>query len=1022
MKEKFKYRFSPSGTAGLFVMAGGFSVIIGWLFDIQLLKTVMPGLTSMRITTAFSFIFTGASLFFLSEKKSINLSNFLSFIVLFIGLSSAADYIFVWFVRPEGIFLIDNIAVRAAFTDSAKMSFITSGLFLLSSLCLIFISRKKAKNIVLIFSFIISFVSFFSIMEYLFGTSIIGYLFNSIPMALHTCIYFLILSLGFLLFKNESESVNILNSEKAGGYMIRRLLPAVIFIPVIVGWLDLNAHSIGLIDFNVAVIFFVTFSSSILLFLIWRNAVEFDRIDLIKQKAEKKYLKLIDGSPIGLYAADPEGNFLEVNKKLLEIFGYDCKEKFYESGLRTLHTNPEDYEQWFTLISKNNSVNNFVFKAKRNDGTEIWINHNSNAAVDESGRILIIEGSIEDITEQKIAKEIIKNSEKRFRSLIENGNDIILLMDAEGKIKYISQPVHKNFGYKPEELIGLSIINLLHPDETKVNKQILEKVLANPGVTINAQIRKLHREGYYNWIELTATNLLSDPDINSIVVNYRDITQKKIAEDKLRDSKKKYKDIFDYATIGIFQSKEDGTIIKANKCLVNMLGYDTIEEFLKLNLKDDIYFDKNDRAKIIELMDIRTTVSDYEVQWKKKNNELIWVNIRGHKVNHNGKSYYEGFINDITKSKSAEKALRDSEKKFKELADLLPLTVFETDLKGNLKFYNAAALKTFGYKTDESNDLNVFNFIVPEDVLTAKQNFRKIIVGEKTFGSELRAMRKNGEVFPCIIYANQIYNDKRTPIGIRAVLIDITDRKKALEDLMNAKEKAEEANRLKSGFLSAMSHEIRTPLNAILGITAILKDEFCNNVSTDIKDLVYSMEEAGERLLSTITQILDIARLEAHDFEINLEAVSVNKTIKNIHKMIRPVADQKGLNILFDIPEKEVIVKADKYCLDGVFLNLISNSIKYSNHGDINISVKENGKNVYCEITDSGIGISEEYQKHLFEIFSQEDFGLTRKFEGTGLGLAITKKYLQVMNGDIKIESLKNVKTTATFWIPKFYN
>ena len=179
------------------------------------------------------------------------------------------------------------------------------------------------------------------------------------------------------------------------------------------------------------------------------------------------------------------------------------------------------------------------------------------------------------------------------------------------------------------------------------------------------------------------------------------------------------------------------------------------------------------------------------------------------------------------------------------------------------------------------------------------------------------------------------------------------------------------------------------------------------------------MEEAGLRLLDTITQVLDISRLEADDFSLNIKPVSINKIIESAYQVLRMQAQKKDLNVELQLPKEEIILPTDEYCLGGVLVNLMSNAIKYSKKGTITVRLSESQEQIRCSIQDEGIGMSEEYQKHLFETFSQEDLGLSRRYEGTGLGLAITKRYLDLLGGNIEVESKKGIGTTIAFSIPK---
>lgn len=243
-------------------------------------------------------------------------------------------------------------------------------------------------------------------------------------------------------------------------------------------------------------------------------------------------------------------------------------------------------------------------------------------------------------------------------------------------------------------------------------------------------------------------------------------------------------------------------------------------------------------------------------------------------------------------------------------------------------------------------------------------------------------------------------------------------RKKNESDLLQARTKAEEANRLKNSFLARMSHEVRTPINVILGNVNAINELYYKSADEETKLLFDSIEEECLRLLTTMTEIFDISSIESGNFKINIEMLSLNSLVKTVYNNLKTMADKKNLTVILDPTDTDIIIEGDEYCLRSIVINVLHNAIKFSNHGTIKISVTNKDDFGICSIADEGIGMSEDYQKHLFEVFSQEDVGYSRAFEGTGLGLALTKKYLEFMNGDIQISSKKDVGTTVTFKIP----
>lgn len=224
------------------------------------------------------------------------------------------------------------------------------------------------------------------------------------------------------------------------------------------------------------------------------------------------------------------------------------------------------------------------------------------------------------------------------------------------------------------------------------------------------------------------------------------------------------------------------------------------------------------------------------------------------------------------------------------------------------------------------------------------------------------------------------------------------------QNLKIAKEKAEESDRLKSAFLANMSHEIRTPMNGIMGFLELMKRR---NLSEDTKkEYIEIVNKSGERLMNTINDIIEVAKLEAGQVSVRKSPFSINLLLNDLIRFFEPEAKRKGLRIISQIPEKDIIIESDKSKLNSVFTNLIKNAIKFSSSGNITVGLEVNNRALIIYVKDEGRGIPENKQKIIFNRFVQADFGFNKDYEGSGLGLSISKEYLQMLNADIRLESV----------------
>ncbi|MFN4112003.1 MAG: ATP-binding protein, partial [Ignavibacteria bacterium] len=275
------------------------------------------------------------------------------------------------------------------------------------------------------------------------------------------------------------------------------------------------------------------------------------------------------------------------------------------------------------------------------------------------------------------------------------------------------------------------------------------------------------------------------------------------------------------------------------------------------------------------------------------------------------------------------------------------------------------------------------------------------------FIAEFLNKKKNGDLYWERKSIIPLKNEDGEVINFVSFGIDITERKKMIEDLILARAKAEEANRIKSHFLSAMSHEIRTPLNPILGFITLIIEYFEKYKNEEVSRWFDAVRDNIDRLIDTTTKILDIEKLEAGEYESNIDKVDLIKLINSVIAQFKEKAEVKNIELKLDIRDDKIEMVTDKIALEKILNNLVSNAIKFTNQGFVEIKVEKIYDEVKISVRDTGIGMSEDYQKFLFEAFSQESTGFKREYEGTGLGLSLTKKFINLLKGEISVYSKK---------------
>ncbi|MBM4175907.1 MAG: PAS domain-containing sensor histidine kinase [Ignavibacteria bacterium] len=359
---------------------------------------------------------------------------------------------------------------------------------------------------------------------------------------------------------------------------------------------------------------------------------------------------------------------------------------------------------------------------------------------------------------------------------------------------------------------------------------------------------------------------------------------------------------------------------------------------------------------------------------------------------------------------------------FQRLLNHSPFGFIIFNKSGTIFYHNDQFIDLWGIKKEDLKDYNVF-----KDKLLESSGKLKLIqdafdannpVYTNGYFDQLMEKGRGYQIWLETLIL-PIFDSLGNIEKVALIHTDISDIKLAREEVKIAIDRADEANRLKNTFLANLSHEIRTPLNSIIGFSELITEFAKENLSDADIELLGTFKRGIGRLHKTLTQIMEISQIDSGSYPVALKPINIVESISGIIKSKQKEIEKKKLEILTSFEKNTIEVLADETALNNVLLNLIENAIKFTIRGSISIETKANVSNtiLFCSIKDTGIGISPEYLDHIFEPFSQEKIGYSRPFEGNGLGLALTKRFLELMNGSITVESTKGVGTNFTFSI-----
>ncbi len=771
----------------------------------------------------------------------------------------------------------------------------------------------------------------------------------------------------------------------------------------------------------------------------------------------------------------------------------------------------------------------------------------------EVGELVRVIGTAVDITEKKNAEaEIFKQSNRR-QLILDTMQDGYIYADKEGYIRDVNPAYCKLVGYSREELLSMNIRKM----DAKISPEEMGKFIQHLAKSGKAHFETLHKHKNGSLIDLEVSISVMQIDGEVMVSAFvRDITDRKKAESKIQKLNKELEErvkqrtkeleleklftesILD-AIPGIFYTTDEKRrIVRWNKNLLDLTGYS--EKELAGIISDDLISVKDMKALIERRKETNEQgYTELEVDIVSKSGKHIPYFLTGKRFLQQDKTYTVGTGFDLSDLKNTQNALKESEAKFRELSELLPQAIFETDVKGNITYTNNYGYESTGYTPkDIEQGLNVLNLISPEDHSRIKKNFQRRILGELEGTNEYTFITKKGKEVPILIYSSPIIKNKKTtglrgiivniserkkaeeeirlfkmfadasgegfgmaeldgsiiyhnqqlnklldeketpynekifkyfnkenlkflnkvilsqvmktgqwqgevslltakghlfpiyfnfyvikdkkgdPFRLAAVVTDITKRKKLEYDLKVAKETADIANRAKSEFLANMSHEIRTPMNAVIGFAHILSKQVKDPVQKDYLD---SIRSSGKILLHIINDILDLSKIEAGKLELQPAPTNLADILKEMKALFELRVMEKNLKfelvICKKIPKYIVI---DELRIKQILINLISNAIKFTEKGKIGLSVRcmnnsNNKIDIILSVTDTGIGIAEEDQEKIFNAFSQKEGQSTKKYGGTGLGLAITNKLVNLLGGNLLLDSEIGKGSTFSF-------
>ncbi|MFA5973727.1 MAG: PAS domain S-box protein [Lentimicrobiaceae bacterium] len=772
--------------------------------------------------------------------------------------------------------------------------------------------------------------------------------------------------------------------------------------------------------------------------VLWNSANIFDKegisivatitLDITKRKqieetiriSEQQYRHLFENSPIGKTQTRIDGS-LHVNKAFSDLLGYSIDElkKLKWQDITYPNDIKESSESFDKLLNGKSKFVRFTKRYIHKNGTTIWADITITLQKDEEGKPLFFNTTIIDITELKHVEAELSESEKHYQMLFNEMDEgfciIEMIFDKNGKsIDYRFLETNPAFD-KQTGLInaqGRSMRELAPEHEEYWFETYGKVALTGKSIRFSNRAEQLHR--FYD----TYAFRLGPPENRQVAILFNDISERKQAEAKLRESEFRFKQVSENAKELIWDVDKNGLYIYVSPVIKDLLGYEPEEIVGKKHFYD--LFDQENREELkqeaLEVFAQKLSFKDFVNNNQHKDGRKIILSTSAIPLlDGNGNLIgYRGLDNDITERIQAEKILLKLSSAVEQTVD----SIIITDRDGTIEYVNRAFELLTGYSSEEAlgKTPRILKSAI-QDQKSYEDMWRTILSG-KVFKAEFVNKKRNGDLYDEEKTISPIFDKNKNITHFVGIGVDITKRKLAGLELIEAKNKAEESDRLKSAFLTNMSHEIRTPLNGILGFTGLLKEPKLSGVEQ--QEYIKIIEKSGERMLNIISDIISISIVESGNLKTSIAATDMNKQIEFLLTFFKPEAMRKELDIYCTklLSPSESVILTDKEKVNSILSNLIKNAIKFTKTGSIEFGCEKKGQYLEYYVKDTGIGINQEKMEIIFDRFRQGSESHTRNYEGAGLGLSISKAYVEVLGGKIWVESEEGKGSTFYFTIP----
>ncbi|MGB0750034.1 MAG: PAS domain S-box protein [Magnetospiraceae bacterium] len=728
---------------------------------------------------------------------------------------------------------------------------------------------------------------------------------------------------------------------------------------------------------------------------------------------KRKYDEFFAAIPLGVYRTTPDGHQLRANPALVKLNGYDSEAEMLASVhdiSKEWYVDPSRRTEFKERLERDGTVEDFESEIYRHKTRErIWIAETARVVRDAEGTTLYYEGTVQEVTSRKHSEEILR----RNTALLEAMPDMIFGVDSTGRFTSFSGAKESKPLLPPEQFLGSSLEDSLPPEIAAIAREYLAITLETGDISVFEYSYTIDGKDQHFEARMAQSSPL---DVLCLV---RDITDRKMLEAERARQKEFVDAIFDTIPGLFVVFTPDGRFKKWSRRTEELTGYSSAE-FVNMHPAEFMAEEDRKGAGRGIALAMEKGESTVELKLRRKDGVEIPYVFYARREILDGEVCLVGSALDISDLKDAEKALLESEARFRKIferTDAIAVQGYDRDRRAI--YWNKASETLFGYEASAALGQTMDDLILLDEsrgamVYAFSQWFDG---GSAPPSTEVLLRRADGSPVP-VFSSHVLIGDRRREPQVYCILVDLSELKRIEAQLEQAKVSAEAASKAKSEFLANMSHELRTPLNAVIGFAELMHANVFGEMPEKYQEYTELISKSGRHLLETINQILDLAKIEAGRMELDKEYLSLTGLARQVLELLQFSAVERDIQIV-DAMEELPQIDGDPIRVKQALFNVIGNAVKFTKLGEVRLQTRLRETSVEIIVTDTGVGMDAKELALALEPFGRaRERAYVRRLEGTGLGLSLTSQIMQLHGGTLSVTSEKFTGTSVRLRFP----